>query len=198
MGAPDEPGLLAALVGQRGDLAGVKALLAEGGIVERPPGDLRQAARRHGFRPAQVRRLLLVRELARRWYIPPDSAAPAISSPREALLQFQDLRTSPKECFSVLYLNSRNQPLGCEKVAVGGLNVAALQPREVFGPALTLGAAAVILAHNHPSGDPTPSAADIDMTRQVVDAGRPLRIAVHDHLVVGRDGVASFKALGLF
>src|SRR5436305_1585977 len=98
--APDEPGLLAALVGQRGDLAGVKALLAEGGIVERPPGDLRQAARRHGFRPAQVRRLLLVRELARRWHVPPDSAGPPINSPREALLQFQDLRSSPKECFA--------------------------------------------------------------------------------------------------
>ena len=53
------------------------------------------------------------------------------------------------------------------------------------------------LVHNHPSGDPTPSAADVDMTRQVVDAGRTLRIAVHDHLVVGRQGVASFKALGL-
>ena len=54
-----------------------------------------------------------------------------------------------------------------------------------------------ILVHNHPSGDPTPSAADIDMTRQVIEAGRTLRITVHDHLVVGRDGVASFKALGL-
>ena len=52
--------------------------------------------------------------------------------------------------------------------------------------------------HNHPSGDPTPSAADVEMTRQVVEACRPLRIAVHDHLVVGREGVASFKALGLF
>ena len=64
--------------------------------------------------------------------------------------------------------------------------------------ALELSASAVILVHNHPSGDPTPSAADIDMTRQVVDAGRSLRIAVHDHLIAARDGVASLKALGLF
>jgi DNA repair protein RadC len=64
--------------------------------------------------------------------------------------------------------------------------------------ALELSASAVILAHNHPSGDPTPSTADVEMTRQVVDAGRPLRITVHDHIVVGRDGVASLKALGLF
>ena len=63
---------------------------------------------------------------------------------------------------------------------------------------LELGATALILVHNHPSGDPTPSGADVDMTRQIVEALRALKIAVHDHLVVGRDGVASFKALGLF
>ena len=67
----------------------------------------------------------------------------------------------------------------------------------VHGDALELSASAVILLHNHPSGDPSPSPADVDMTRQIVDALQPLRIAVHDHLVVGRDGVASFKALGL-
>jgi DNA repair protein RadC len=64
--------------------------------------------------------------------------------------------------------------------------------------ALELSASSVILVHNHPSGDPTPSPADIDMTKQIVEAGRSLRISVHDHLVVGREGVASFKALGLF
>ena len=70
-------------------------------------------------------------------------------------------------------------------------------PREVVKRALELSATAVILVHNHPSGDPTPSSADVEITRQIVEAGRTLRIAVHDHLVVGRDGIASFKALGL-
>ena len=79
----------------------------------------------------------------------------------------------------------------------GTVDHAPVYPREVVRRALELSASAVILVHNHPSGDPTPSSADVDMTRQVVDAARPLRIAVHDHLVVGRDGVASFKALGL-
>ena len=60
-----------------------------------------------------------------------------------------------------------------------------------------MNAAGIILAHNHPSGDPTPSAADADMTRQIIEAARTLRITVHDHLVVGREGVASLKALGL-
>jgi DNA repair protein RadC len=159
--APDEPGLLAALLGQRADLSGVKALLAEGGIVERQP-----------------------------------SAARAVTSPREALLQFQDLRSSPKECFSVLYLNTRNQPVGCEKVAVGGLNVAALQPREVFGPALTMGAAAVILAHNHPSGDPTPSPEDLAVTRHLLEAGRLLGVEVLDHLVVSAERFRSLREAG--
>ena len=187
MAAPDEPGLLASLVGQRGDLSGVRALLAEGGIVERLPNALRDSARRHGFRPAQVRRLLAVRELARRWHVPADAAAPAVTSPREALLQFQELRSSPRECFAVLYLNTRNQPLNCEKVAVGGLNVAALQPRDVFGPALTLGAAAVILAHNHPSGDPTPSRDDVALTTRLESAAAVLDFALADHLIVGED-----------
>lgn len=196
MPAADEPGLLAALVGQRGDLAGVKALLAEGGIVERPPSDLRDSARRHGFRPSQVRRLLAVRELARRWHVPADSAAPVVTSPREALLRFQELRTSPRECFSVLYLNTRNQPVGCETVAVGGLNVAALQPRDVFGPALTAGAAAVILAHNHPSGDPTPSPEDLAVTRHLQEAGRLLGVEVLDHLVISAERFRSLRESG--
>jgi DNA repair protein RadC len=193
---PDEPGLLAALVGQRGDLSAVRALLAEGGIVERPPAALRDSARRHGFRPAQVRRLLAVRELARRWHVPADAAAPAVTSPREALLQFQDLRSSPRECFAVLYLNTRNQPLSCERVAVGGLNVAALQPRDVFGPALTLGAAGVILAHNHPSGDPTPSPEDLAVTRHLQEAGRLLGVEVLDHLVISAERFRSLREAG--
>lgn len=195
MAEADEPGLLATLLG-RGDVSGVRALLAEGGIAERPVGDLRVAARRHGLRPAQVRRLLAVRELARRWHVPPDSAAPAVTSPREALLQFQDLRTSPKECFAVLYLNTRNQPVGCERVAVGGLNVAALQPREVFAPAISLGAAAVILAHNHPSGDPTPSPEDLGVTRHLLEAGRLLGVEVLDHLVICAERFRSLRESG--
>jgi DNA repair protein RadC len=80
----------------------------------------------------------------------------------------------------------------------GTVDHAPVYPREVVRRALELSSSAIILVHNHPSGDPTPSRADIEITRQVVEAGKPLGIAVHDHLVVGRDGVASFKALGLF
>jgi len=102
-----------------------------------------------------------------------------------------------REQFRVLFLDKKNQLVADEVMNHGTVDHAPVYPREVMRRALELSASAVILVHNHPSGDPAPSAADIDMTRQVVDAGRALRIAVHDHLVVGRQGVASFKALGL-
>jgi DNA repair protein RadC len=103
-----------------------------------------------------------------------------------------------REQFRVIFLDKKNQLIADEVMNHGTVDHAPVYPREVMRRALELSASAVILVHNHPSGDPTPSGADIDMTRQVVEAGKPLRIAVHDHLVVGREGVASFKALGLF
>jgi DNA repair protein RadC len=103
-----------------------------------------------------------------------------------------------REQFRVLFLDKKNQLIADEKLGDGTVDHAPVYPREVMRRALELAASAVILVHNHPSGDPTPSHADIDMTRQIVEAGRALKIAVHDHLVVGRDGVVSFKERGLF
>lgn len=102
-----------------------------------------------------------------------------------------------REQFRVLFLDKRNQLIADEVMNHGTVDHAPVYPREVVRRALELSASAVILVHNHPGGDPTPSAADIDMTKQVVEAARALRIIVHDHLVVARHGVASFKALGL-
>ncbi|MDZ4062965.1 MAG: JAB domain-containing protein, partial [Brevundimonas sp.] len=96
-----------------------------------------------------------------------------------------------------LYLDHRNNLLRDEWVAEGTVDHAPVYPREVVRRALDLSASAMILVHNHPSGDPTPSRADIEMTRKVVDAARVFGLQVHDHLVIGRDGTASFKALGL-
>lgn len=102
-----------------------------------------------------------------------------------------------REQFRVLFLDKKNQLIADEIMNRGTVDHAPVYPREVVRRALELSASALILVHNHPSGDPTPSSADVDMTRQIVDAARPLRVAIHDHLVVARDGVASFKALGL-
>jgi DNA repair protein RadC len=107
------------------------------------------------------------------------------------------LAHQPREQVRVLFLDKKNQLIADEVTGEGTVDHAPVYPREVVRRALELSASAIILVHNHPSGDPTPSQADIDITRQVVEAGRALRINVHDHLVVGRDGIASFKALGL-
>lgn len=103
----------------------------------------------------------------------------------------------PREQFRVLFLDHRNRLMSDEMVAEGTVDHAPVYPREVVRRALELSASALILVHNHPSGDPTPSRADIDMTARVVEAARCLGLQVHDHLVVGRDGTASFRALGL-
>ncbi len=107
------------------------------------------------------------------------------------------LANEPREQFRVLFLDKKNQLIADEIQNHGTVDHAPVYPREVMRRALELSASNLILVHNHPSGDPTPSGADIDMTRQIIDAGRTLKIGVHDHLVVGREGVASFKALGL-
>jgi DNA repair protein RadC len=102
-----------------------------------------------------------------------------------------------REAFRVLFLDKKNQLIADEILNQGTVDHAPVYPREVMRRALELSASAVILVHNHPSGDQTPSAADVEMTRRVVEAARALGIAVHDHVVVGRTDVASFKALGL-
>lgn len=102
-----------------------------------------------------------------------------------------------EEQFRVLYLDKKNRLLRDEFVADGTIDHAPVYPREVVRRALEAAASAMILVHNHPSGDPEPSQADIAMTRKVVDAARVFDILVHDHLVVGREGTASFRQLGL-
>ncbi len=104
---------------------------------------------------------------------------------------------SPTEEFRVLFLDRKNVLIADEVQSAGTIDHTPVYPREIVKRALELGASGLILAHNHPSGDPTPSHADIEMTRDVVDAARALKIAVHDHVIVGRSGHSSFKALGL-
>src|SRR5579859_7690330 len=102
-----------------------------------------------------------------------------------------------REQLRVFFLDKKDQLVADEVMKRGTVDHAPDYPREVMRRGVELSASAVILVHNHPGGDPTPSVADVEMTKQVVEAARALRIAVHDHLVVGRHGTASFKALGL-
>ncbi len=101
------------------------------------------------------------------------------------------------EEFRVIFLNNRNVLIRDEAMGSGTVNAAPVYPREIVKRALELAASGLILVHNHPSGDPAPSREDIAMTKAVVEAGRHLGLAVHDHVVIGRSGHASFRALGL-
>jgi DNA repair protein RadC len=175
------------LLARFGSLAGVLGATADELKTVRGVGD------------AVALDLKLGQELALRTAREAVGRRPVISS-WSALLAYVKtaLAHEAREQFRVLFLDKKNQLIADETMNRGTVDHAPVYPREVVRRALELSASAVILVHNHPSGDPAPSGADIDMTRQVVEAGRALRIAVHDHLIVGRDGVASLKALGLF
>lgn len=103
----------------------------------------------------------------------------------------------PREQFRILFLDKRNKLIADEVQQHGTVDHVPIYPREVARAALMHHATALILVHNHPSGDPTPSRADIDMTKAIVDTLKPLGIAVHDHIIVGRDDIASLKSLRL-
>jgi DNA repair protein RadC len=102
-----------------------------------------------------------------------------------------------KEQFRILFLDKRNQLISDEVQQTGTVDHTPVYPREVIKRALELSATAILLVHNHPSGDPTPSQADIQMTKAIIDIAGPLGIAVHDHLIVGKNGHASMKGLRL-
>jgi DNA repair protein RadC len=176
-----------------------KALLARFGglsaLLSAPLEDLRTAP---GVGEMVALDLKLMQEAALRMGRETLAKRPLISS-WSALLTYvrTALAHEPREQFRVLFLDRKNQLIADETLGRGTVDHAPVYPREVARRALELSACALILVHNHPSGDPAPSSADIDMTKQIIDAVRALRIEVHDHLVVGRDGVASFKALGL-
>lgn len=106
----------------------------------------------------------------------------------------EDMRYYDREHFKCLYLNRKNQVIGLETVSVGGLVSSLVHPREVFKPAVKRSAASVILIHNHPSGDPTPSTEDINITKRLIESGRLLGIEVLDHIIIGDGRYVSLKA----
>jgi DNA repair protein RadC len=103
-----------------------------------------------------------------------------------------------REQFRILFLDKKNVLIADEIQQVGTIDHTPVYPREVMRRALELSSTAIILVHNHPSGDPTPSRADIDMTKKIAEIGKSLNIQVHDHVIVGKSGHVSLKALGLF
>jgi DNA repair protein RadC len=145
-----------------------------------------------------VDELKLIKAAAERLMRGEISMKPALSS-SAGVLDYLRLAQGfeMREQFRVLFLDKKNNLIADEVQGRGTVDHTPVYVREVVKRALELSATALILVHNHPSGDPTPSRADVDMTKQIIDAARPLGIAIHDHVIVGREGHASFKALRL-
>lgn len=147
---------------------------------------------------AQAARVALLKDLARRLLQSPLRARPVLTGWTAVADYLRAvLAGRTQEQLRVLYLDKRNRLIRDEVMGEGTVDHVPVYPREVMRRSLELGASAVVLAHNHPGGLSVPSSADVEATRQVVEAGRVLRIAVHDHFLVADRQVVSFRALGL-
>jgi len=176
-----------------------KALLARfgtlAGVLNAEPSALKQVK---GISDASVAQIKIAALVARRMARSEVQNKPVLGS-WQALLDYLaiDMAHLHTERVRVLYLNAKNRLLLDHHFGDGTVDEAAIHPREVIKRGLDLGASAMILVHNHPSGNPEPSRADIQITKHIAEAGRPLGIMVHDHVIVGREGHVSLRAKGL-
>ncbi len=176
-----------------------KALIARFGsfaeVIAAPPQRLAEV---EGISETTITDFKVVEAAARRLARGEVKSRPLLSS-WSAVLDYcrASMAFADREQFRVLFLDKRNQLIADEVQQIGTVDHTPVYPREVVKRALELSATAVILVHNHPSGDPTPSQADIRMTQQIVAVAKPLGIAVHDHIIVGKQGHASFKGMRL-
>lgn len=196
--------LLACLLGRgvagESILEGVRRLLAAfgswRGIAE---ASIEQLAAVHGMGPAKAVQLKAAAELARRLSRPENGWHPLIDSQEAAAAVIvPQLTGKAKEHVIALLLDARHRLIRVAPIAVGSLSASVVHPRELFKEAIAASAAAVIVAHNHPSGDPEPSAHDVSLTRRLTAAGAVLGIEVLDHLIVGAGRVVSLRARGGF
>lgn len=122
----------------------------------------------------------------------------SITTPQDvAELCMEDMRYYDKEHFKIILLNTKNQVISTELISIGSLNASIVHPREIFTLPIRKSAAAIILVHNHPSGDPTPSNEDLKVTRRLCEAGRILGIEVIDHIIIGEGRFFSFREKGI-
>lgn len=176
-----------------------KALLARfgslAGVLNADPSALKQTK---GVGETTAAALKIVAIAARRMARSEVREKPVLSS-WQALLDYLqiDMAHLTVERVRVLYLDTKNRLIDDHHVGDGSIDEAAIHPREVIRRAMDIGASAMILVHNHPSGNPEPSRADIQITQRIAEAGRILGVTVHDHVIVGREGHVSLRAKGL-
>lgn len=190
--------LLALTIPRRDTKPMARALLAEfgglGPLLSADPGSLMRAGLSDGVVAA-----LKIAEASALRLLRSEVQEREILSNWQALSDYlrADMAHRAIERVRVLHLNTKNMLIRDELVSEGSIDQAAVHVREVIRRALELGSAALILVHNHPSGDPQPSRQDIDLTRELIAAANPLGIAIHDHIVVGFRGQVSMRAAGL-
>ena len=167
--------------------------------LEHPPGQLvnRQLVG-NDLSKAHLLTLKAVLEFSRRVLNQGLGLDEPITSPADVLPEIRHIRDLNKEHFVAIFLNARNQVIKTETISIGSLNSSLVHPREVFAPAVGISAASVILGHNHPSGDVTPSKEDISLTKRMVQAGQIMGIEVVDHLIVASDKFLSMKEANVF
>ncbi|AXJ94699.1 MULTISPECIES: DNA repair protein RadC [unclassified Sphingomonas] len=191
--------LLALAIPRRDTKPLAKALLREfGGIGGLLTADAEALTRVAGMGETSAAAIKIAQAAALRLLQAPVAERPVLAN-WQALLDYlrADMAHHTVERFRVLHLNTRNMLIRDEVMSEGSIDETAVYVRQVVRRAIDFGSAAVILVHNHPSGDPSPSRADIDITRAIAEAGKRLGIAVHDHLIIGLSGHVSLRAQGL-
>ncbi len=179
------------------DAAARELLAAAGGPAGVAHASPQVLARHGGVGPARARRVLAACELGLRAAARAPRTGLVVRRPEDlhGLLR-DEFRGLDRERFLALYLDSRHRIEAAEVVSIGSLNASLVHPREVFKPAVALSAAAVVVAHNHPSGDPRPSGDDLELTARLARCGELLGIALLDHLVVGDEAITSIREYG--
>jgi DNA repair protein RadC len=173
-------------------------LAAYGSLAGVAGRELAELARMRGVGPVKASRLAAAFELSRRLRARIPGARTVLSAPADVYAAFGPLMEDlPREVFRIALLDAQNGLLRDRVVSEGTLSASLVHPREVFKPAILESAASVILLHNHPSGDPTPSREDVRLTRQLVECARILDLAIHDHVIIGRGRFVSLAERGV-
>ena len=173
-------------------------LYKEGGIRVLPDMTVEELSQLRGMGVAKACKLLASAELARRISSMAVQKKKFIKTPQDAAcIVMEEMRHLKKECFRILLLNIKNSLISVENISVGSLSASVVHPREIFKIPIKKSAAAIILTHNHPSGDPTPSSEDINITRRIFQAGEIIGIDVLDHIIIGNGEFISLKEKGI-
>ena len=173
-------------------------LYREGGLKVLLDTTVEELSQFRGMGMAKACKLIAAAELARRIYSAASYKRKVIKTPEDAAsVVMEEMRYLKKEHFRIILLNVKNHLLSVDDVSIGSLSASVVHPREIFRISIKKSASAIILVHNHPSGDPTPSQEDINITRRIFEAGKIVGIDVLDHIIIGDGKFTSLKEIGI-